>query len=93
MSDNLRAAATDLGFDCGQSQTQIVPIIIGDNGTTLQASAFLKERGIWASAIRPPTVPVNSARLRFTITTAHTDNDLEKLIEALPFLKTQKAAA
>ena len=59
------------------------PIVIGDNAESLQAAATLYERGFWVPAIRPPTVPVGTARLRITLSAAHTSEDLSLLIDAV----------
>jgi len=56
-----------LGFDTGESMTQIIPVIFGDNKRALIAKEFLMEKGIYAAAIRPPTVPENTARLRLSL--------------------------
>ncbi len=61
----------------------IVPIIIGDEDEAMAAAAQLRDRGIDVSAIRPPTVPEGTARLRVTVSAAHTDDDIDGLIEAL----------
>lgn len=65
------------------SNTAIQPLIVGDNEKSLQLSQFLREKGIWIQAIRPPTVPPGSARLRMTLSAAHQQNDIDKLLEAL----------
>lgn len=65
------------------SDTAIQPIIVGDNQRTLQLAASLRERGLWVTAIRPPTVPAGSARLRITLTAAHSESDIDTLLEAL----------
>ncbi len=93
MAQNFRNEMTNIGFNCAESQTQIVPLMIGEASEALQLSQNLKENGIWATAIRPPTVPHNSARLRFTFSTAHTENDLDKLISILKKLPLKKAAS
>ncbi len=56
-----------LGFDTCGSTTQIIPIILGDNRRALMAKEFLMAKGLYVAAIRPPTVPVNSARLRLSL--------------------------
>ena len=61
----------------------IVPIVIGDKAETLEASAFLRQRGIDVTAIRPPTVPPGTSRLRITVSAAHGVADIERLIHAL----------
>lgn len=65
------------------SNTAIQPLIVGDNEKSLQLSQFLREKGIWIQAIRPPTVPPGSARLRMTLSAAHQQDDIDKLLEAL----------
>jgi 8-amino-7-oxononanoate synthase len=65
------------------SDTAVQPIVIGDNAQSLQAAATLYEQGFWVPAIRPPTVPVGTARLRITLSAAHTAEDLALLIEAV----------
>lgn len=65
------------------SATPIQPVLIGDSKTALQLSAGLRERGIWVAAIRPPTVPQGTARLRITLSAAHTETEVARLLEAL----------
>lgn len=72
-----------LGFDTGKSESPIVPIIIGDAAETAGFSRFLLEKGVLAVAIRPPTVPAGTARLRLSINAAHTKEDLTRVLELL----------
>ena len=65
------------------SPTPIQPILVGDSARALQLSALLKERGLLVGAIRPPTVPAGSARLRVTLSAAHSEAQLERLLAAL----------
>ena len=65
------------------SATAIQPIIIGSNADALRAGAALYEQGLWVPAIRPPTVPAGSARLRVTLSAAHTHDDVAQLAAAL----------
>ncbi len=64
------------GIDVGASQSQIIPIIVGDNQSALELSNELREHHIIAPAIRPPTVPEGSSRLRLSVTLAHTPEEL-----------------
>ncbi|SPF32691.1 8-amino-7-oxononanoate synthase [Syntrophobacter sp. SbD1] len=66
------------GLNTLNSKSQIVPVLIGENAKTLAVAQRLKSKGILAAAIRPPTVPEGTARLRLSITMAHTDHDLER---------------
>ena len=65
------------------SQTAIQPLLLGENGTAVAAAARLEAQGIWVPPIRPPTVPVGTARLRITLSAAHTSADVERLVQAL----------
>lgn len=65
------------------SDTSIQPLIIGDNRRLMKISGFLKSKGILCGAIRPPTVPAGTARLRITITAAHNRNDITRLLQTL----------
>lgn len=70
--------------------TPIFPIIIGSNEDTVEASRLCEQEGIILSAIRPPTVPINTGRLRLTVTAAHTEEELQKVIQVLQRLPIQK---
>ena len=71
------------------SQTAIQPIMIGDNATTMAFADALRERHMFVPAIRPPTVPPGTARLRVSITASHTVDDLFDLITALTDLEVE----
>ncbi|NIY47253.1 8-amino-7-oxononanoate synthase [Cedecea colo] len=86
LRDNIavfRHGAAQLPLGLINSQTAIQPLIVGENARTLSLAARLRERGFWLTAIRPPTVPTGSARLRVTLTAEHTREDIEALLEAL----------
>lgn len=65
------------------SQSAIQPLLLGDNGTALRVMAALDAQGIWVPAIRPPTVPDGTARLRISLSAAHTPDDVDRLCAAL----------
>ncbi len=65
------------------SSTPIQPVVLGDDATVMAWAARLAERGIQVGAIREPTVPRGQARLRITLSAAHTDDDLNALLEGL----------
>jgi 8-amino-7-oxononanoate synthase len=72
-----------LGLAVPASATPIQPVVLGDAARTLGASAALEEAGFLVTAIRPPTVPAGTARLRVTFTAAHERADVERLVDAL----------
>lgn len=78
-----RAGAASLGIRLAESLSPIQPILIGDPAAALEASDDLFRQGMWVVAIRPPTVPKGSARLRVTLSAAHRDEDVDDLLEAL----------
>lgn len=80
---SLRAA----GFDTLASTTQIVPAVIGDETATLVAAGRLENHGVLATAIRPPTVPPGTSRIRFSLSAAHGDDDIERLLAAIPTMR------
>ncbi|SCK11094.1 8-amino-7-oxononanoate synthase [Vogesella sp. LIG4] len=79
LREGLRATSLTL---CS-SRSPIQPIIIGSNKEVLKLAAELRARGIWVPAIRPPTVPQGSARLRVSLSAAHTQDDVAELLAAL----------
>ncbi len=79
----LRKGLADLPWQLMPSDTAIQPLLIGDNQHALKLSEGLRERGVWVAAIRPPTVPQGTARLRITLSAAHSEADVERLIGAL----------
>lgn len=87
LAAQVRQELTQLGFDCGQSQTPIIPVLLGSSERAVRASALLEERGIWVPAIRPPTVPPNQARLRISLMATHRDSDIEQLLAAFKLLR------
>jgi 8-amino-7-oxononanoate synthase len=72
-----------LNFSIISSESPIIPILIGDSQKAVDMSNFLYKKGLLIPAIRPPTVPVNSSRLRMTVMSTHTKEDLERLLEVL----------
>jgi 8-amino-7-oxononanoate synthase len=78
-----RAGCAREGLPLGDSTTPIQPILIGDAPRTVAASAALRDAGYWVSAIRAPTVPPGTERLRVTLSAAHTEAQVEGLVAAL----------
>jgi 8-amino-7-oxononanoate synthase len=64
-----------------EAQSVIVPVIVGDAAAALAASDLLRDNGFLVVAIRPPTVPAGTARLRFAFTAQHQDGDIARLAE------------
>jgi glycine C-acetyltransferase len=79
----LRERCLAMGWDIGQSQSPIIPLMVGDSAVAMKVSQRLFEKGIFVSAIRPPTVPSGTARLRMTVMATHTVDDLDAVTQAL----------
>ncbi len=82
-ADYLRRGLHRLGLDTMNSTTPIVPICVGSSEKAVGLSQKLFAEGFFVQAIRPPTVPENTARLRFTVTAAHTHTDIDAFLKAL----------
>ncbi|HEN8733173.1 TPA: 8-amino-7-oxononanoate synthase [Pseudomonas putida] len=78
-----REGAQQMGLQLMDSPTPIQPIVIGDSAQALRLSRLLRERGLLVTAIRPPTVPAGSARLRVTLSAAHSEAQVQLLLNAL----------
>ncbi len=79
----VRERLRDEGLDTGSSGSQIIPVIVGDTQRALRVMRRLRDTGILAVAIRPPTVPAGTARIRLSITLNHSDADLALLTDAV----------
>ncbi|HXN09764.1 MAG TPA: 8-amino-7-oxononanoate synthase [Steroidobacteraceae bacterium] len=88
-----RAAAAALALPLLPSATPIQPLLQGDAAEALRTAAQLEEQGFLVSAIRPPSVPRGTARLRITLCAAHRDEDVDALAAALAALQAQRRAA
>ncbi len=77
----LRGGLQKLGFDTMQSQSPIIPILVKEMRVAVEFSKKLLEKGIFVQAIRPPTVPANTARLRVTVMATHSRSDLDFALE------------
>ena len=83
---HFRREASGLGLRLMDSSTPIQPVVLGSEAASVAASDALRARGVWVPAIRPPTVPSGSARLRITFSAAHGTSDVDRLLEALAAL-------
>jgi glycine C-acetyltransferase len=79
----LRNSLCEAGFDIMGSETQILPIFVGDTQRTLEFSRALLDEGVFVQGIRPPTVPVGSSRLRCTLMATHEEENLQGVVHAL----------
>lgn len=79
----LRDRLKSMGFDTGNSSTQIIPVITGDAESAGSLSEHLETKGFFARPVRPPTVAEGAARVRLSLTAAHRKPDIESLLEAL----------
>jgi 8-amino-7-oxononanoate synthase len=80
---NLRAALQSEGFDTAGTASQIVPVVLGYNDGTLDAAEHLQREGFAVRGIRPPTVPEGGSRLRLSLTTRISQEELSRLVHSL----------
>jgi len=83
LSPGADAAVDAAGWTLMPSDTAIQPLLIGDNAASLRVMAGLQDDGLWVPAIRPPTVPVGTARLRIALSAAHQADEVDLLVRAL----------
>jgi len=83
LANQLGEQLRERGFTVGASCCQIVPVIVGASTAALALSARLQEQGLLVPAIRPPSVPPGTARLRISLTAGHTEKDVEQLVDSL----------
>ena len=88
-----RRGAREVGLRLADSESPIQPVLVGDSAAAVAASEALMARGYWVTAIRPPTVPPGTARLRVTLSATHEDADLAGLLAALADIPALRAAA
>ena len=81
----------EAGFAPPGHPSPIIPVVLGSEQAALSASAALLEDGLWVPAIRPPTVPVGTSRLRVTLSAAHSDHDVSRLLRALALVPRPSA--
>jgi 8-amino-7-oxononanoate synthase len=81
--EQLKTGVAGLRWPLMPSATAIQPLVIGGNSEVMRVSAALAERGVLVPAIRPPTVPAGTARLRISLSAAHTEEDVSRLIDVL----------
>ncbi len=81
-ADALKTALTDLDYSLLPSQTQILPVILGEPQRATKVTEALLSEGVFAPAIRPPAVPSGTSRLRVTVMATHTDAEMQKSIRS-----------
>ena len=79
----MRSLLAQQGLGCGQGQTSIFPVLLGSEERALQVSRLLLDRGFLAAAIRPPSVPPGTSRLRITVTASHSAAQIDELVGCL----------
>ena len=81
--NRFRSGAQQIGLQLMNSSTPIQPVVINNDEKVMQLSAALREQGFLVGAIRPPTVPVGSGRLRITFSADHSEQQVDRLLSAL----------
>lgn len=87
LTQGLSHQGWQVGIDDKVPNTAIIPVMIGDNDKAVYLSQQLKQQGMWVSAIRPPTVPVGTARLRFCVSAAHSSQQIADLLQVMQRLQ------
>jgi 8-amino-7-oxononanoate synthase len=82
-ADRVRAAFAAMGIDTGASTTHILPALVGRADAAMALAASLRERGVLAVAIRPPTVPQGTSRIRFALSAVHDEAAIDALVAAM----------
>ena len=85
-AEHLRHNLRQQGWDCGKSTTHIIPILLKSEETATALASELKKKGLLVPAIRPPTVPPGTSRLRISLSAAHKEKDIDYLSEVMAFL-------
>jgi len=88
-----RSGARQLDLPLADSSTAIQPVVLGDAARAVAASRSLEDQGFLVAAIRPPTVPVGGARLRVTLSAAHEEHDVDRLLDALSSIDSRPSGA
>jgi 8-amino-7-oxononanoate synthase len=86
-AEQLRSGLRSAGYDTGESETQIVPAIVGGNDAVMRLCEAALAQGIYAQGIRHPSVPHGSARIRFTPSCAHTPDEIARVVEVFAALR------
>ncbi len=81
LAERLRAGLHAKGYDTGPSDTQIVPLMVGEAEEALAMAQAMEGRGILGIAIRPPTVPVGASRIRFALSAVHSEADVDTVLD------------
>lgn len=82
----IKTGLADMGFTVKGDNTPIIPVIIGDTHKTVLFAKSLEEKGIYAPAIRPPTIPIGESRIRITVTAEHSLREIDYLLKSFNFI-------
>jgi 7-keto-8-aminopelargonate synthetase-like enzyme len=88
-SNQLRQSLKQQGWNTGASQSQIIPVYIGQPDPTMKATHYLREQGLLVPGIRPPSVPEGESLLRISLSYAHTPEMIERLIAAMSEIRSE----
>ena len=84
--ERIKSSLNDMGYIIKGDQTPIIPVIIGDANVSMEFAKRLQEKGVYAPAIRPPTVPTGESRIRLTVTSDHTVQNVDYLLATFRFI-------
>jgi 8-amino-7-oxononanoate synthase len=81
IADRMRQSLKDLGFDVGESETPIIPILVGDSLDAMRAWRALFDAGVYVNVAIPPAVPQGKALLRTSYMATHTDEQMDRVLD------------
>lgn len=86
-TNKLNQGLRKMGYDTLETESPIIPVMIGDTDTAMKAGKHLYNKDIFAPAIRPPTVQEGRCRIRFSVTAGHTDEDIDHVLDVMKNIK------
>jgi 8-amino-7-oxononanoate synthase len=90
IAQSVRASISEMGLSIPAGDSPIIPIILGDESAALNAARQMREQGLLIGAVRPPTVARGSSRLRITLSSEHTDAEIEQFLAALTEMRSAR---
>jgi 8-amino-7-oxononanoate synthase len=88
LARRVREEIKGMGLEAPGGDSPIVPVVLGEEQRAVEAAGRMREAGLWVVAVRPPTVPLGTSRLRVTLSSGHTDEEVGRLVGVLKGMET-----